>query len=399
MAVSPHVSLSCRARALFVPWLLRGGRACSGGAAAAHTPATAHTSAAGVAASAADAQGGAAFVAADAQMGPLEGADAELLEVVAVQVLPFLVRAHVLARALQPHGQPDDGLLQAYASLHHHQQQPPQQQQPRQLESAHCLADQLCASMGVGGLGLALSRGLTAVGAPPARLSTSAPEVPLDRELSTVRLHRWCGHLPWALHACSQPEPSAAPPPPQPPAPLPLVPTAAMLSGQQAMGSTSSSSCSSRRCPLPGPPSLIALPPLFQDLLLFFAGKVCTHCKQQPDHPFLCLATGQLLCSWWTGCVKGRGGGTLHAAEACSGSTLMLSLKSTKVVALRGPRTIVVQSPYLDAHGEEDPELRRGRPLYLQPSIYAHLSKLWSSAALDYDSVLLHSSRSDLDLL
>eukprot|EP00983_Pelagomonas_calceolata_P076333 1153381-Pelagomonas_calceolata.AAC.1 len=42
---------------------------------------------------------------------------------------------------------------------------------------------------------------------------------------------------------------------------------------------------------------------------------------------------------------------------------------------------------YLDAHGEEDPELRRGRPLYLQPSIYAHLSKLWSSAALDYDSI------------
>jgi hypothetical protein len=74
------------------------------------------------------------------------------------------------------------------------------------------------------------------------------------------------------------------------------------------------------------------------------------------------------------------------------------ALYDTQIVALNGPRTIVIQSPYLDTHGEEDAELRRGRPLYLQPKIYAHLSRLWS-AQLDFDSVLLHASRSDLDIL
>ena len=53
------------------------------------------------------------------------------------------------------------------------------------------------------------------------------------------------------------------------------------------------------------------------------------------------------------GCVDGRGGGLLHAAEACGGTALYLALRSTKIVAIRGRRIAVCQSPYLDCHGEE----------------------------------------------
>jgi hypothetical protein len=45
----------------------------------------------------------------------------------------------------------------------------------------------------------------------------------------------------------------------------------------------------------------------------------------------------------------------------------------------------VAGSPYLDAHGEEDAGLKRGRPLRLAGGVYASLSDLWAGAGFDYD--------------
>ena len=36
-----------------------------------------------------------------------------------------------------------------------------------------------------------------------------------------------------------------------------------------------------------------------------------------------------------------------------------------------------MQAPYLDAHGEVDEGLRRGRPQYLAAKRYADIRKLW----------------------
>eukprot|EP00955_Chlamydomonas_euryale_P050209 354474-Chlamydomonas_euryale.AAC.3 len=68
----------------------------------------------------------------------------------------------------------------------------------------------------------------------------------------------------------------------------------------------------------------------------------------------------------------------------------------TAVVAVRGRRIAVCQSPYLDVHGEEDLDLRRGRPLRLDPTCYSQLGALWAAHALDFDSHVLHCSRSDI---
>jgi E3 ubiquitin-protein ligase UBR3 len=50
-------------------------------------------------------------------------------------------------------------------------------------------------------------------------------------------------------------------------------------------------------------------------------------------------------------------------------------------------------SIYLDAHGEEDEFLKRGRPLFLDRERYAALSELWAHGALDYDTLALHTSK------
>ncbi len=60
---------------------------------------------------------------------------------------------------------------------------------------------------------------------------------------------------------------------------------------------------------------------------------------------------------------------------------------------LRAGRASACQSPYLDAHGEEDVDLRRGRPLALAPNCYAQLSQLWAAGALDFDSYMLRNCR------
>lgn len=47
----------------------------------------------------------------------------------------------------------------------------------------------------------------------------------------------------------------------------------------------------------------------------------------------ICAATVEWVLLLAAGCKKGPGGGKQLAIEACSGSSLMLSLKSTKVGA------------------------------------------------------------------
>ena len=55
-----------------------------------------------------------------------------------------------------------------------------------------------------------------------------------------------------------------------------------------------------------------------------------------------------------------------HHARVCGdGLGVFLLLRKTVVLFLRGERCATWHSPYLDAHGEEDENLRRGKPLYL----------------------------------
>lgn len=51
------------------------------------------------------------------------------------------------------------------------------------------------------------------------------------------------------------------------------------------------------------------------------------------------------------------------------------------------------QSPFLDVHGEEDAEMRRGKPLFLNAHGYAVLSAIWAGAGLDFESSTLHAAQ------
>jgi hypothetical protein len=77
------------------------------------------------------------------------------------------------------------------------------------------------------------------------------------------------------------------------------------------------------------------------------------------------------------------------------GSCCFLLLKSTRVLILHSgsQRACLFPSPYLDAHGEEDEHMRRGRPLFLSDARCSFLEKLWACGALEHDSRATGSSR------
>ncbi|KAA8492105.1 E3 ubiquitin-protein ligase UBR3 [Porphyridium purpureum] len=147
---------------------------------------------------------------------------------------------------------------------------------------------------------------------------------------------------------------------------------------------------------LPLPLRLIRLPRLFQDLLECFHTQKCFDCGRLPQMPALCLVCGVLICALGA-CnnastlarPNANGSCARHAEQCGAGTGVFLILKLTSVLILREDRRAHWGSPYLDDHGEEDIELRRGKPLILSKARYKFLQSLWLSSAFDSNSLVL----------
>eukprot|EP00798_Chlamydomonas_sp_ICE-L_P006683 gene6683-3349_t len=249
----------------------------------------------------------------------------EIREVASTQVLPFLVRSYCLYCLLQGQ-QPSLSLMHMYRKL----RCSAVQQEPRTPPSSSQDApnpDESLAYPSATRLVALLAHELSLPGVLEATRGIAAHPDP-DHLVA-----RWCPQLAWGLDQQQQDQ-----------------------AGQQ-LAQTSSASA---RLSYPlNPLSLIALPDLFQDLYLNFTDQVCPKCHRKPEQPGICLITGKLLCSCRGGCVDDRGGGYLHTVEHCVGNSMILSLKSTRVLSIRHSRKADGQSPFLDSHGEEDPDMRR----------------------------------------
>ena len=188
-----------------------------------------------------------------------------------------------------------------------------------------------------------------------------------------------------------------------------------------------------------------ALPRRYEDALARFAEATCERCLSKPRDPAVCLVCGAVMCCADPRCAERRddesgeetkrrrdardaerdaralasaptdvaargspsdaafrvfedaGACSAHASRrACGGgSCCFLLLKSTRVLILHsaGRRACLFPSPYVDAHGEEDEHVRRGRPLFLDEARVRLLETLWASGALEHDSRATGESR------
>ncbi|KAJ7515845.1 hypothetical protein O6H91_22G030900 [Diphasiastrum complanatum] len=145
------------------------------------------------------------------------------------------------------------------------------------------------------------------------------------------------------------------------------------------------------------PFQMMHLPYLFQDLLQRYIKECCPQCNTVPERPALCLLCGALCCgSGPRGCCSENMQSECyrHAGVCGAGIGVFLMLRRTNVLLMRWERQTMWPSPYLDAFGEEDLEMRRGKPLYLSEERYAVLTAMVASHGLDYSSyVLLHTTR------
>ncbi|XP_023539127.1 E3 ubiquitin-protein ligase PRT6-like [Cucurbita pepo subsp. pepo] len=136
------------------------------------------------------------------------------------------------------------------------------------------------------------------------------------------------------------------------------------------------------------PFQLIHLPHVYHDLLQRYIKKRCPDCKHVIDDPALCLLCARLCSPSWKSCCR-ESGCQAHANICAAGTGVFLLIRRTTILLQRSARQSPWPSPYLDAFGEEDIEMRRGKPLYLNEERYAALSYMVACHGLDRNSKVL----------
>ncbi|KAI3694484.1 hypothetical protein L1987_77449 [Smallanthus sonchifolius] len=129
---------------------------------------------------------------------------------------------------------------------------------------------------------------------------------------------------------------------------------------------------------------LMVFPNLYQDLFLRYIKQKCVDCGAVQDEPALCLLcvlsmTHELLIFRNNKCQT-------HAMSCGAGTGIFLLIRKTKILLQRSACQALWPSPYLDAFGEEDMGMHRGKPLYLNEERYAALSHMVASHELNRSS-------------
>ncbi|KAK2532542.1 Ubr3 [Columba livia] len=73
-----------------------------------------------------------------------------------------------------------------------------------------------------------------------------------------------------------------------------------------------------------------------------------------------------------------------HSQNCGAGTGIFLLINASVIIIIRGHRFCLWGSVYLDAHGEEDRDLRRGKPLYICKERYKVLEQQWVSHTFDH---------------
>ncbi|KAF5401624.1 hypothetical protein PHET_04904, partial [Paragonimus heterotremus] len=123
-------------------------------------------------------------------------------------------------------------------------------------------------------------------------------------------------------------------------------------------------------------PRLIRTPYCFDVLFNTLHLVSCDAVQHRFQDNALCLICGRLLCTLCTNLSTAM----VEHAYSCEGfAGIVLEVNSSIVYVSLGPNVCDWGSIYLDAYGEEDLELKRGKPLFLNEERFALLEHQWLS--------------------
>ncbi|KAI9343906.1 hypothetical protein DFJ73DRAFT_661112 [Zopfochytrium polystomum] len=126
-------------------------------------------------------------------------------------------------------------------------------------------------------------------------------------------------------------------------------------------------------------PELVTLPKSLEALFADCFPKTCQKCKKRILEPGLCLLCGKLLCANSYCCANADG---LHECNQhirdCGGSVgIFFLVKQFRILLLHNEKGTLMDPPYLDAHGEVDISMRKGRHQFLHSRRYDELRRIW----------------------
>jgi Proteolysis_6 C-terminal len=111
----------------------------------------------------------------------------------------------------------------------------------------------------------------------------------------------------------------------------------------------------------------------------------------------ICLLTGAVMRSGsnrraFARAQRPPGACTLHARKNGSGIGIFFLVQKCTVLLMHNNKSAYSASIYVDEHGEEDPGLRRGRPLFLNDARYRALEKLWRQQGIPREVAQIRST-------
>ncbi|CAN7992707.1 unnamed protein product [Ixodes hexagonus] len=134
-------------------------------------------------------------------------------------------------------------------------------------------------------------------------------------------------------------------------------------------------------------PCLLLLPGRYDQLFQYYHSRACRLCHSVPKDPSVCLVCGTLVCLRENCCRQQAYYEAVHHSINCgAGTAIFLAVNSSTIIVIRGKRACLWGSVYLDSFGEEDRDLKRGKPLYLSVERYQLLQKQWTTHAFDHTS-------------
>jgi hypothetical protein len=83
---------------------------------------------------------------------------------------------------------------------------------------------------------------------------------------------------------------------------------------------------------------------------------------------------------------------TLHARKTASAIGIFFLVQKCTVLLMHNNKSAYSPSLYVDEHGEEDPQLRRGRPLFLNKTRYKALELLWRQQGIPREVAQIRST-------
>eukprot|EP00095_Tigriopus_kingsejongensis_P006031 maker-scaffold889_size84747-snap-gene-0.19 protein:Tk06031 transcript:maker-scaffold889_size84747-snap-gene-0.19-mRNA-1 annotation:"e3 ubiquitin-protein ligase ubr3" len=136
-------------------------------------------------------------------------------------------------------------------------------------------------------------------------------------------------------------------------------------------------------------PTLLKVPKNYDEIFQFYLKRRCTTCMKVPKDPTVCLMCGTVVCLREQCCKRLVGESNLcetvrHSWDCGGGTGIFLAVNSSTILVVRGKRACIWGSIYLDMFGEEDKELKRGKPLFLHQERLRLLEHQWKTHRFDH---------------